>query len=299
MPNTPVKKDTSIDAEKFQLEKLKAENDHLLQEKRLELENEKQKLDREKFEFEKSKTEKTERFINKNVGTVITAIVSLTAVVVSLGQVWVTRENIRYATEASERQKNKELELAEVQKKRDWGLSAANFVIANRKVLFSGTDEEKRLYARVIPAMFPGDIADPLLQKLELSSSDKSKAIWREARQTIPKPTETSRVERRVLNIIVTDAQRRPIPGVRITVHGLASLESTDGVGRAQIVLSPTARPGQWIDLLLVSTPPEYNDWVIISPFDGRVLLPNFEQGPSDVVSVVMARRSDRTAMEK
>jgi hypothetical protein len=41
MPDTPEKKEVNIDVEKFQLEKLKAENDRLLQEKRLELEIEK------------------------------------------------------------------------------------------------------------------------------------------------------------------------------------------------------------------------------------------------------------------
>jgi len=321
MPEPGPQKNIDIDAEKLQLEKLKAETDRSLQEKRLDLEIEKLKLDREKFVFEQSKTEKTERFINKNVGTVITAIVSLTAVIVSIGQVWVTkiskdreleitRENKKYETEALDKQKDKELTLVEVQKKRDWNLSVANFVLNNRKALFHGTDEEKRTYAKIIPTIFPVEVSDSLLERLTVSSTPQSKRIWQDARITLPaiiplinaakETDEISSVltkgEDGYLNLLVTDSSGRSIRNLRIAIGEGGSAAMTDDRGRARIKLPPAIKPGEWVTLTILKSPSSI-DWVIISPWNNKINIPPFDGSGS--VSIVVARKGDKEILSK
>ncbi len=73
-----------------------------------ELEDARLQLERERLELEKEKAATDQKFLNRNLGTVITAVVSLAAVLVSGAQVWVATIS-----------KDREMEITRAQQNRD------------------------------------------------------------------------------------------------------------------------------------------------------------------------------------
>ena len=156
-------------------------------------------IEREHLKIEQSKLQVENRFWNKNTGTVITSLVSLVAVIVSLGQVWVakiqkdkeiqiTALQKKLEMDLLEKQKEKELALAEEQRNREWNLSAAKFVTENREAIFAGNHSEQELFAKLIPTIFPKDVSDSLLDKLIAVSSPASKKTWQKERFRVLTP---------------------------------------------------------------------------------------------------------------
>lgn len=88
--------------------------------------------------------------------------------------------------EIQDRQKERELVAQDTQKKREWDLNAAKFITDNRKVIFDGTLQEQRLFAKIIASIYPPDIATSLLERIENASPPESKPTWREVRSAIP-----------------------------------------------------------------------------------------------------------------
>jgi hypothetical protein len=149
-------------------------------------------IEKERLEIEKTKLDLETRFWNKNAGTVITATVSLVAIIVSLAQVWVakisrdtelqvTTLQKRLEIEVLDKQKEKELAILNEQRNREWSLNAAKFVTENRRAIFDGTIREQYLYAKLIPTIFPKEVADSLLDKLISVSPPSRKKTWRQA----------------------------------------------------------------------------------------------------------------------
>lgn len=146
-------------------------------------------IDRERLRIEQRKVDVENRFWNKNVGTVITAMISLVAIIVSLAQVWVAKiskdkeiqiTSIQKKSEMDllDKQKEKELALLDEQHKREWSLNVAKFVTENRKALFSEDPKEQEVFAKLIPTIFPKDISDSILDKLIAVSSPSTKKVW-------------------------------------------------------------------------------------------------------------------------
>ncbi|MEK6320044.1 MAG: carboxypeptidase-like regulatory domain-containing protein [Acidobacteriota bacterium] len=153
-------------------------------------------MERERLEIDKSKAALDHRFWNRNSGTLIMAVVSLAAVIVSLGQVWaskvskdreleITSLQKKVELEVLDKQKEKELALVDARSKREWDLSVAKFIMDNRKALFSGTADERKIFAKIIPTMFPEELSVSLLQKLESASPSAAKQTWRDARENL------------------------------------------------------------------------------------------------------------------
>jgi hypothetical protein len=170
----------------------KADTDSSIEIARLEIERERLKIEQAKLQVEN-------RFWNKNTGTVITAAVSLVAIIVSLGQVWVakiTKDKELQVTslqkklemELLDKQKEKELALAEEQRKREWNLRAAKFVTENRNAIFGGNSNEQELFAKLIPTIYPKEISDSLLDKLIAVSSPRTKRTWQKQRFHVEQP---------------------------------------------------------------------------------------------------------------
>ena len=72
---------------------------------------------------------------------------------------------------------------AEAQRKRELDLSAARFITDNRKAIFEGSADDKELFAKVIPTLFPPEVAAPLLRRLEKTTVGPERKIWQDARQ--------------------------------------------------------------------------------------------------------------------
>jgi hypothetical protein len=153
------------------------------------------KIDRQRLELDKSKAEREKRFWNKN-STSITALVSLAAVIVSLSQVWVAKiskdkeleiTSLQKLAEldVADKQKEKELAILTEQRHREWSLNAAKFVTDNRKALFAGTPQERDLFAKLIPTVFPADVSASLLDRLIAASPPTAKGVWSTARANV------------------------------------------------------------------------------------------------------------------
>src|SRR6266852_3761051 len=96
------------DQQRFQLEQAKAEfemNSVIAANK---LDQVRLDLDRERLELEKTKSKSENKFLNRNSGAIITALVSLAAVLVSLGQVGASWVSKKLELQTIEKQKDKE-----------------------------------------------------------------------------------------------------------------------------------------------------------------------------------------------
>jgi len=151
-------------------------------------------LERKQLELDKAAAERDRNFFNRNTGVLISAAVSFAAVIVSIAQVWVTtiskNKEVEITTlqhkaeiESQQRQKDRELATTEAQRKRELDLSAARFITENRRAIFQGSAEEKELFARLIPTLFPPEVSAPLLRRLENATPGPERKIWEAARK--------------------------------------------------------------------------------------------------------------------
>jgi len=160
-------------------------------------------LDRKQLELDKAAAERDRTFLNRNTGILISAAVSFAAVIVSIAQVWITTiskdKELQITTlqhkadiDSQERQKDRELAASDAQRKRELDLSAARFITDNRKAIFEGSADEKELFARLIPTLFPPEISAPLLTRIESVTPGPERKIWQDARARPVKGTSFS-----------------------------------------------------------------------------------------------------------
>src|SRR5690348_16096670 len=99
-----------------------------------------------------------------------------------------------------------------------------------------------------------------------------------------------------VLVLHVVDTQGKAISGVILTVGGDSSTSSpTNRAGRTRIKLAPQSKPGSEVALVIVRA---NWDLVFISPWNGRIIIPPFQDKPENVVEIVLAQRGDRVLLE-
>ena len=99
--------------------------------------------------------------------------------------------------------------------------------------------------------------------------------------------------EEGMLVVIVTDTQSHPVPGLRIGVKGNSeSPQITDQNGKARMRLAPGTRPSTSVSLQIVKSPSGM-DLTMISPDDGRVQVPPFNNESENYVRVVVAGRGE------
>ena len=100
-----------------------------------------------------------------------------------------------------------------------------------------------------------------------------------------------------VLLVHLTDPAGRPLPGIELELQGGGEIGRTDGAGRARIRLADDATVGQWVSLAIaidVDTP----DLVFVSPWDGRVQIPPFDNETENLASVVVAEPGSPILLE-
>jgi hypothetical protein len=119
--------------------------------------------------FDMSKPEK--RFSKRDLGSIITAIVPLVAVILSASQIWV-------AHIAKEKEISINREQFEHQIKQD----LVQFVTENQQQLFSENEEERVKVRDIISVAFPPEITEKLFIKLETTATgEENKETWRQA----------------------------------------------------------------------------------------------------------------------
>jgi tetratricopeptide (TPR) repeat protein len=98
--------------------------------------------------------------------------------------------------------------------------------------------------------------------------------------------------EEGVLIIHVADVHDQPIRGVGLTTKGDGSISPpTDVAGKTRIKLPIQTRSNSEVSLQVVRAP---KDMVFISPWDGRVRVPPFENESQNYASIVLAERGSR-----
>jgi tetratricopeptide (TPR) repeat protein len=103
--------------------------------------------------------------------------------------------------------------------------------------------------------------------------------------------------EQGIIVLHVKDVKGQPIVGLEIGTEGDGSTKITLRGGVARIALAPQTKVGSWVSLQIVSSP-KGRDLVMVSPWDGRALVPSFENESDNFVPVVVSERGDRTALE-
>jgi hypothetical protein len=103
--------------------------------------------------------------------------------------------------------------------------------------------------------------------------------------------------EQGILVVHVKDARGQPIAGLEIGTEGDGSAAITLKGGIARITLAKQTKAGSWVSLQVL-TSPKGRDLVMISPWDGRALVPPFENESDNFVPVVVIERGDRAALE-
>jgi len=100
-----------------------------------------------------------------------------------------------------------------------------------------------------------------------------------------------------VLVVHVNDVQRRPIRGLQIGVEGDGGSSLTGDDGKARIPLAKQTKEESWVSLQILKSPPN-KDFVLVSPWDYRTLVPSFANESQNFVEVVVVQRGDRAALE-
>src|SRR5271167_3357155 len=100
-----------------------------------------------------------------------------------------------------------------------------------------------------------------------------------------------------ILVLHVKDVQQHPVAGLQIGVEGDGGSGTTDPKGKARIKLAPQTTVKGWVSLQIERSPPG-KDWVMVSPWERRTLVPSFENESENFVEVVVVQRGDRAALE-
>src|SRR5271165_4099425 len=95
----------------------------------------------------------------------------------------------------------------------------------------------------------------------------------------------------------VKDVQQHPVADLQIGVEGDGGSGTTDAKGKARIKLAPQTTAKSWVSLQIEQSPPG-KDWVMVSPWERRTLVPSFENESENFVEVVVVQRGDRAALE-
>lgn len=104
--------------------------------------------------------------------------------------------------------------------------------------------------------------------------------------------------EEGVLVLVVMDTEQHPFANVRIGAAGdNGSPQFTDQNGKARLRLAPNTKPAAWVTLQLMGAPNGL-DLAFISPYDGRIRVPPFDNEQDNYDPVVLAKHADKAILE-
>jgi tetratricopeptide (TPR) repeat protein len=99
-------------------------------------------------------------------------------------------------------------------------------------------------------------------------------------------------LEEGILVLYVANTADEPVNNITLTCKGDCSQQSA-AQGKIRLKLPPQTRPGESVTLQIVKSSGGV-DWVLISPWDGRAVVPAFDNKADSFVSVVVARKGDK-----
>jgi Flp pilus assembly protein TadD, contains TPR repeats len=98
--------------------------------------------------------------------------------------------------------------------------------------------------------------------------------------------------QEKYLHIFVTNTNKSAVSGLSITCTRGCSTELITQ-GKAKIALPPQTRPNDIVTLRLIRRSPRNPEWIIVSPLDGIVVVPSFDGGTANAISILVARMGD------
>lgn len=102
------------------------------------------------------------------------------------------------------------------------------------------------------------------------------------------------RAEEGILVVHVEDVKGNPVSGVTLAPKGDGAAGSpTDKLGKTRLRLPPATRSGHWITLQVLPRKGG-SDWVFVSPWNQRTLVPSFANESENFVEVVLGERGSR-----
>jgi uncharacterized protein YkwD len=108
----------------------------------------------------------------------------------------------------------------------------------------------------------------------------------------------TALAEEGVLVLVVMDTEQHPFANVQVGTAGDGgSPQFTDQHGKARIKLAPNTKPAAWVTLQLMGAPNGL-DLAFISPYDGRIRVPPFDNEQDNYDPVVLAKHGDKAMLE-
>jgi tetratricopeptide (TPR) repeat protein len=113
----------------------------------------------------------------------------------------------------------------------------------------------------------------------------------------VPAASRPTLAESGILVVHVKDVQHHPIRGVEIGVEGDGGFSITGDDGKARIKLARDTREKSWVALQILKSPPG-KDFMMVSPWDYKTLVPPFENESENFIEVVVVQSGDRTALE-
>ncbi len=103
--------------------------------------------------------------------------------------------------------------------------------------------------------------------------------------------------EQSVLVLQVSSWDERPLKGVVLATKGDGRKgPPTDDAGKTRIGLAPATKPSHQVTLMIVQTP-ENKPWRFVSPKDGNVRVPPFENESNNFVSVWLTEPGNNAAL--
>jgi hypothetical protein len=156
-------------------------------------------LDSERLAAERRKFKSEQKFLTKHFAAVLTAIISLAAVLVSFSQVWVAKIHQEKELSVAQSQKDREMQATQDQKeketillveqqKRAWKLELAKFIAEHKGELLGKNIIQKELMRNVILTTFPAEISADFFAKLEVvsTSPEERRALRVIRKEVIP-----------------------------------------------------------------------------------------------------------------
>lgn len=164
----------TLDEQAFELDKQRFEHE--------------QRIASLKLELERLRLQSETRFSHRHFASIITGVVSLAAVVVSLSQVIVAYTSRQKELEVAQLQKKTELDMSAAQQIRDWNLKTAEFVVTHQDSIFGKDSEKQSRIGKVMLVTFPPNITGPLFEKLASAAESESvKSGWQSAQTAATK----------------------------------------------------------------------------------------------------------------
>jgi tetratricopeptide (TPR) repeat protein len=98
-----------------------------------------------------------------------------------------------------------------------------------------------------------------------------------------------------VVVIHVSDADENPLSGVLLGNKGDGTTSSlTNSTGTTRLELPKAMQPGDWVHLQIVKGKESNENWILISPWDGRIQVPLSDNKSDRFVTVVVAQKFDK-----